>query len=513
MICTVYTIEDKDKGTSSLMAMNLPRLTTFRYITTAFTYALFCAQLGSAQLSYAAHNDLPELGDASSGFVSQSQEHQLGRMWLRQLRAQANTINDPLTISFIEELIFRLAPHSEVRDHRFEFVVIDQGDLNAFAVPGGIIGINLGIFLHANDEDEISSILAHELAHLSQRHFARQVENAERQAPIAIASLLASILLIATNNADAGIAGIIGSQAASAQSQLAYSRDWEREADRTGMKTLVNSGLDPHAMPSMFQQMLAANRYNERPPEFLLTHPITDTRVSDAANRAQAFEIKKRTKSFNFLILQQRAQIRYSIPNADQITFFDKLLRRTSNELEKDSYRYSLAWINHQARHYQKSLKLLNSISQANSDQPAVAMLKAESLDQLQQGDAAIKTLQKTYQLRPDSYPTAISLAKMLSKHGQAELAISDIQRWSERRGTDPIIWNQLADTANKAKNLLLAYRAKSEYFFLNGQKNKALRQLKFAIETAEKERNFQQQARLKQRLIQMTESKESLSL
>ena len=140
-------------------------------------------------------------------------------------------------------------------------------------------------------------------------------------------------------------------------------------------------------------------------------------------------------------------------------------------------------------------------------------MLKAESLDQLQQGDAAIKTLQKTYQLRPDSYPTAISLAKMLSKHGQAELAVSDIQRWSERRGTDPIIWNQLADTANKAKNLLLAYRAKSEYFFLNGQKNKALRQLKFAIETAEKERNFQQQARLKQRLIQMTESKESLSL
>lgn len=490
------------------MATQTPRIFSLKFIIAAIIYAAF-----SVQLSFSATNDLPELGDSSSGFVSQSQEHQLGRIWLRQLRAQANTINDPLTISFIEELIFRLAPHSEVRDHRFEFVVIDQGDLNAFAVPGGIIGINLGIFLHATDEDEISSILAHELAHLSQRHFARQIENSERQAPIAIASLLASILLIASNNADAGFAGLIGSQAAAAQSQLAYSRDWEREADRTGMKTLVNSGLDPHAMPSMFQQMLAANRYNERPPEFLLTHPITDTRVSDAANRAQAFEIKKRTRSFNFLIMQQKAQIRYSIPNADQLSYFDKALKATTDEQEKDSYRYSKAQVQFQARLYQKTLDSLSAITTINQDQPAVAILSSQALDQLKQTSKAIKNLKAAYQLRPDSYPIAISLAKLMSDHGLAKAALVDITRWSERRGTDPIIWNQVADTASKAEDLLLAYRAKSEYFFLNGQKNKAIRQLQFAVDHAEKEGSYQQQARLKQRLIQMSESKESLSL
>ena len=508
MIFTVYTIEDTNKGISVTMATHQPRIFSIQVITAVLIYVA-----ASVQLTFAAHNDLPELGDSSSGFVSQSQEHQLGRIWLRQLRAQANTISDPLTISFIEELIYRLAPHSEVRDHRFEFVVIDQGDLNAFAVPGGIIGINLGIFLHASDEDEISSILAHELAHLSQRHFARQIENSERQAPIAIASLLASILLIATNNPDAGFAGLIGSQAASAQSQLAYSRDWEREADRTGMKTLVNSGLDPHAMPSMFQQMLAANRYNERPPEFLLTHPITDTRVSDAANRAQAFEIKKRTRSFNFMILRQRAQIRYTLPNADQLTFFTKSLQSTSDEIEKDSYRYSLAWIHSQARRYEKALAMLTNISATNKDQPAVAILMAETYEQLKQTSKGIKHLQSAYKLRPDSYPIAISLAKLMSNHGQAKIALIDIKRWSERRGTDPIIWNQVADTASKAKDILLAYRAKSEYFFLNGYKNKALRQLQFAIDSAEKQGNFQQQARLKQRLIQMSDSKEALSL
>lgn len=490
------------------MATYLPHFNFYKYIISVFVYALF-----TANASFAAGNDLPVLGDSTSGFVSPAQEHQLGRTWLRQLRAQTYTINDPLVTSFIEELIFRLAPHSEVRDHRFEFVVIDQAELNAFAVPGGIIGINLGLFLHAKDEDEMSSVLAHELAHLSQRHFARQIENSERQAPLAIASLLASILLIASNNADAGFAGIMSSQAASIQNRLAYSRDWEREADREGMKTLVGSGLDPHAMPSMFTQMLAANRYAQRPPEFLMTHPVTDTRISDAANRAQAFPAKKRTQSFSFLMLQQRAKIRYTLADSNQTAFFEKALATTTNETLKDSYRYSLAYIEFNRQNYQAALQYLNTISARNDDQPAVAILKADTMSHLGKGEEAIELLQTSYQLRPDNYPIAINLAKILGRHGQAEQALSDIQRWSERRGTDPVIWDQLAETASQAKNLLVAYRAKSEYFFLNGEKGKALRQLQFAVDRAEKQGNYQQHARLKQRLLQMTESKESLSL
>ena len=494
-----------------MMALLLPwRLlkTPTHCIQLAILYAAFA--MHSTQ---AAHNDLPVLGDATSGYVSQTQEFYLGRAWLRQLRSQANTINDPLTVSFVEDLIYRLAPHSEVRDTRFEFVVIDQGELNAFAVPGGIIGINAGIFLYANDEDEISGVLAHELSHLSQRHFARQIENAERQAPIAIASLLASILLIATNNADAGFAGLVGSQAASAQTQLSYSRDWEREADRNGMKTLVSSGLDPHAMPSMFQQMLATNRYNERPPEFLLTHPVTDTRISDAANRAQAYPIKPRTRSFNFLILQQRAMILYRLPASEQISFFNRERDKTSNKKEQDSYTYTLAWIYKQERKYAESLEFINSISKAYRDQPSVSILKAEILSQLNRADDAIALLEQAYTLRPDSYPIAMSLAKIKTDNGQAKNALADIKRWSERRGTDPIVWNQLSDTAHKADNLVLAYRAKSEFFFLYGQKNKALSQLQQAIKKAEESKSYQQQAALKERLLQMSNSQESLSL
>ena len=480
------------------------------------TYYLKCViiyTLFALQSSHAAHNDLPVLGDSTSGYVSESQEYLLGRAWLRQLRAKANTITDPMTILFIEELIYRLAPHSEVKDNRFEFVVIDQGELNAFAVPGGIIGINAGIFLYSDDEDEISGVLAHELAHLSQRHFARQIENAERQSPVAIASLLASILLIASNNADAGFAGIVTSQAASAQSQLAYSRDWEREADRSGMKTLVSSGLDPHAMPSMFQQMLSANRYSERPPEFLLTHPVTDSRISDAANRAEAYSRIPRTRSFNFLILQHRARIFYRLPSTEQLPYFANLYSKTSEQKERDSLLYTQAWIYKNRKEYSLALNYINKVSELNSDQPAVSILKAEILYSLGKGEDAINLLDSAYALRPDNYPIAISLAQIKTDNGQAKSALPDIKRWSERRGTDPIIWKQVSDTAHKADNLILAYRARSEYFFLYGQKNSALRQLQQAIDLADKQNDLQQKLGLEQRLKQMSDSQESLSL
>lgn len=216
----------------------------------------------------AASNDLPNLGDSTSGIVSLQQEQQLGRTWLRQLRNQAVLIDSPHAKQFLEDLVFQLVPYSDLNYSELEFVIVDQATLNAFAVPGGIIGINYGLLMHARDEDELAAVLAHELAHLSQRHFARRIEQSQKQQPIAMAAILASILLIASNNPDAGFAGLMSSQAANIQEQLAYSRDWEREADRLGIKTLAAAGLDPQAMPSMFEQMQRASRFSQRPQSF-----------------------------------------------------------------------------------------------------------------------------------------------------------------------------------------------------------------------------------------------------
>ena len=185
------------------------------------------------------------LGDASSGIVSPEVEAMLGDDFLRQLRAQLPTRGDPLLHYWTEALLYRLAAASDLREAQLKLVLIDAAPINAFAAPGGIVGINFGTYAQAATVHEFSSILAHELAHLSQRHFARGVE-AQRQASLPfMAAMLASAALMATVGGDAGLAALASAQAVSQQNQLRYSRSREREADRLGLETMVRAGMDP----------------------------------------------------------------------------------------------------------------------------------------------------------------------------------------------------------------------------------------------------------------------------
>lgn len=450
---------------------------------------------------------LPALGNSASSYVSLQQEHDLGRLWLRQLRAQANVIDDALSIEFLEALIFRLVPHSEVQINDFEFVIVDQAELNAFAVPGGIIGINFGILLYTQDEDELSGVLAHELAHLSQRHFARQIEQAEKQTPVAIATLLASILLIATNNPDIGMAGLIGSQAASIQSQLSYSREWEREADRIGIQTLANSGLDPNAMTSMFQQMLYASRYSQRPPEFLLTHPITEARIAGAADRAEAYSRKGRTASFEFRILQNQARLRYQLQGERKQNYFEQELEKaTPNSSQQAAALYSLASIALEQQQATQALNWLSKMPALFARSSASVALKAKVLHELNRTKEALVQLNEALVYNPKSLVLLSTKARVLEHHDN--LAASQVWRTlSELHPSEPSIWKALSQSAGASKQLIMAYKANGEFLFYSGQQPQALRQMELAIREARKEHDFQQEAALKQRQLQMAQA------
>lgn len=459
----------------------------------------------TSPVSAAPVQELPALGDSASAYVSLQQEHELGRLWLRQLRAQAAVIDDPLAVQFLEHLIYRLIPHSEVQLSDFEFIIVDQRELNAFAVPGGIIGINFGIFLHSADEDELSGVLAHELAHLSQRHFARQLEQSERQSPVAIATLLASILLIATNNLDAGFAGLVGSQAASIQSQLAYSRDWEREADRIGMKTLAAAGLDPYAMPSMFRQMLQASRYNERPPEFLLTHPVTESRVADAADRAEQYPRKPRLTSYEFRLLQNAARLRYQLQPDQQLAFLQQQLERSPRDsTEQAAALYSLASLLLSEQPGQ-ALQQIERIAAPWRDHSATAALKARILQALGRPQEANRSLQEALPFAPGDYLLLSTQAELLLQQNQPAEASRIWKQLSEQRPTSPSVWRQLGSSAAAAGQPSLAYRANAEFLFYTGQQQQALRQMELALKQARNAGDFQQEAALKQRLQSMS--------
>ena len=213
----------------------------------SFVAALACL-LPMAPITHALDElKIPNLGASSSSLFSQASERRLGNLWLKVFRAQAPVLDDPLLQDYIENLIFELLVHSQLRDRSIQLVIVDNPTINAFAVPGGIIGVHNGLLHHAQTEDELASVLAHEIAHISQRHFSRRQEQARNQSPLTVAGLIAGLVLAATAGSDAGLAAMTATQAAAQDSMLRYSRANESEADRIGLSTLVAAGRDAHA--------------------------------------------------------------------------------------------------------------------------------------------------------------------------------------------------------------------------------------------------------------------------
>jgi predicted Zn-dependent protease len=458
--------------------------------------------------SHAANNELPSLGDATSGLISMEQEHRLGRTWLRNLRQQASTIHDPVLTEYTENLIYRLATHSEVKDRRLEILLLDNDQLNAFAVPGGIIGINAGLFIHAKTEAQFAAVLAHELAHLSQRHFARQIEESRKQAPIAMATLLGSIMLLATNNTEAGFAGLMTSQAAATQWALSYSRDWEREADRIGMHTLVGAEINPKGMPEMFRQMFEAHKYSQRPPEFLLTHPITENRISDAAARVDNLTVPYRMSDLEYQLMRTRILVQYK-KDSHNLPHYQKLYRQAKTDEQKQIAQYGLALLLAQQKKFKQALVQANSLLQMDNQRISYQVLYTDILYHTGKKKRALEKLDNLLELNPDNHPVTLTYVNLLMDNEQFRLATSELKKHSLLRSSDPSIWQKLSESEGKSGNKVAMYQARAEFLHLTGQKNKALKQLQIALDMSRDQ--YLTAARIEQRAREMANTSDSL--
>jgi predicted Zn-dependent protease len=426
---------------------------------------------------------LPELGDSTSSLYSNAQEYALGRAWLKAFRARVRTVDDPLLQSYLEDLIYRLASHSQLKDRRLEVVVVDNATLNAFAVPGGVVGVHNGLLLYADNEAQLASVLSHELAHLSQRHFARSVEQQQRAALPTMAGMLGALVLAATAGGDAGIAAMTATQAASLQNRLNYSRQNEQEADRIGMETLAQAGYDPNAFAAMFDNMLAATRYaGRRPPEFLLTHPLTESRISDARNRARDYPRAMHTDNLDYQLMRVRAELQLA-PNAgDMIKRLRARLERggTRGNGVADHYGLALAYLKNSepAKARAELAPLL-----AREPQRIAYVIAAAEIDIASgQPQEALARLEKSLRIAPDNHPLTMAYANALLQLSQPKRAETVLQAHSRRRPDDPAIWYLLAETHGLAGNIVGVHQARAEYFVLTGALDQATRQLGYAL-------------------------------
>ncbi len=425
---------------------------------------------------------LPNLGESSTSLFSAEYEYQLGRTWLRIFRNQAPIVDDPLLFDYLEDLVYRLATHSQLEDRRIDLVIVDSPEINAFAVPGGVIGVNNGLLLYAQTEDELATVLAHEIAHLSQRHFSRRVEFQRSQQPLNLAAMLAGFVLLATAGGEAGMAALSAAQAAAQDSALRYSRSNESEADRVGMQTVVAAGMDPHAAASMFERMMQASRYtsSNRIPEFLRTHPLSENRIADTRNRARQYTRPPMRDDTEYQLMRARVINHLAATPEEAIQKFRGELDGSTRSREAATYGLVLA-LTEAGRVDQAALEL-DSIWSQSPDRLEYKLANADILMTRGEPGKAAELLSGELKLTPGNHPLTMAYATALMQDRKPHLAEAALLNQSKNRPDDPALWYLLAEVQGLSGNIVGLHQSRAEYFILTGNMDEAERQLNYAM-------------------------------
>jgi len=432
-----------------------------------------------ASIANAETIQLPDIGDSAGAVLSPDQERRIGVEFLRRIRLDFKIIDDPEVNEYIRSLGNRLAENSDNPSQPFTFFVIDDTRINAFAAPGGYIGINTGLITASKSESELASVIGHEIAHVTQRHLARAVEAQGKLNIPALAGLIAAIL-IGSQNAELGQATLAASQAATLQAQINFTRSNEKEADSVGIQTLAGSGLDPNAMASFFEHLQQASRYYGRPPEFLSTHPVTTDRIANARNRARSYPYRQVPENIDYHLVREKLLLKNSNPQ-EAVKRYETLLdsEQYLNQTAAQ-YAYSLALAN--SGQYKQAQQALAPLLKADPERISFLMANANILLKSGNVQLALAIYQNTLQNYPHDHTVTISYAKTLLNLGKAKQARALLHTQLTHRQADADFYKLLSFTEGQAGYPLEAHQSLAEFHYLNGQTNAAIQQLDLAL-------------------------------
>jgi beta-barrel assembly-enhancing protease len=446
-------------------------------------------------------DDLPSIGDSSGSVISPEQEKKLGEMIMRSARQQVHIIDDPEINAYMHSLGYQLAAHSDDPEQHFDFFVVEDPSINAFALPGGFIGVHSGLIQTAESESELAAVLAHEMAHITQRHMARAYENAGKLSIPTAAALLAAIL-IGTRSSQAGQAAMAATTAGNAQMQINFTRSNEQEADDIGIRILYASGFDPRSMPIFFERLQRASRYyGDTLPEFLSTHPVTTTRIAESRNRAERYPRKTYHDSLAFQLMRARLHV---------LTASDpsKLVQEYAAQIKAGQYsnvaawRYGYALSLEAAGHYDQARELLTELLAKDKQRIAYIIALAQVDQDTKNSKAALQLLSDALKLYPDDGPLTLSYVNALLEDRQPKAARDILQNYMHHNPPSPDLYTLLARAAGDAGYPGEAHEAQAEYFYLNGDTDSAIAQLEKARQTDTGD--FYQSSRIDSRLAQL---------
>ncbi|GAB6139304.1 M48 family metallopeptidase [Methylosoma difficile] len=449
----------------------------FSAIALALSLALF-APLPQAEDN--AKIDLPDLGDSSGTLLTPAEENELGEAFFRSLHSQIQINQDAEIQQYIQTVGEKLVANSDAPSQPFHFFVVMENDINAFAGPGGYIGVNSGLILITEEESELASVMGHEIAHVTQRHLYRAAEAAGRLSIPTMAGMLAAILL-GTQSAAAGQAAIMAIQAGSVQFQIDFTRENEEEADRVGMQTLAASHFDPRCMPTFFERLQQSSRYyGQNIPEFLRTHPVTTSRISDSRGRAETYPYKQYPDSLAYQLTKAKIRVLSSTNIAETAGYFQSRLNQGTDE-QRTVTRYGLALTAIAQQKYKDAENMLQALVKQFPNQPHYASALARNAQEAKDFPTALKRYQQLMVQYPENPAIKLEYIVVLLKVGQVESAKDQLLALSVKTKTTPAFWSLLAEVYGKLNQPAESHRYLAEYYYASGQMRDAILQIRLA--------------------------------
>ncbi len=428
--------------------------------------------------------NLPDFGSPADSVLNKSQEAQLGRSVMAQLRSAGVVMDDPQVTEYIKTLGARLAGHANDGDQSFEFFMVDDDAINAFALPGGYIGVNSGLLLASESESEVAGVLAHEVAHVTQRHIARSIYDSQRNSILSMAAMIAAVLLgAATDVSGDAMQGIItASQAATIQRQINFTRSNEHEADRVGMGTLSSAGFDPTGMATFFEKL--GRRYglaSQRMPAILQTHPVTSERIAEARERARQLPVVEVESSIGYEVIRARLEVlRAPTANAALEIFRTRLEGGSESIGDRYGMALSLSRVGLDDDAQRLYAELIDTY-------PAVIAFwigEAESLVQNRQLGQALEHYEEAVEISPRNVPLTISYAEALILAGRPAVAHDLLLDLLNNSSPTSEQFRLIARAANAEGDIGNAHHYMSHYYVSIGNLPLAMNQIRMAMES-----------------------------
>jgi len=445
-------------------------------------------------------DDLPQLGETSSLYLSPKKEYEIGQLIVAQIKNQGGVLDDLLVTHYIAQLQKRLThmPNTELP----EWFVLQDRTLNAFALPGGFIGIHTGLVENLDDEDEMAAVLAHEWAHVTQHHLARLAELSGLMNLTALAGAIASVA-IATQNPNAGAGALSATLGGASQTGINFTRENEAEADRIGMQILVQANFDPHAMPDVFLHFQREERLMGRSlSELLSTHPLSASRIADASNRADHYPKKPRENSLSFLLVKTHLNLIEQATGKKSASAATAFLDEHPSPYKDLVQTYAKAYAAILEDDHALACQTLSPVE--NTDL-FFTMAKVECSAGLQQYDKANQLLD-TLLTNPSYYrPATLAKAELLLQRKQVFPAVTLIQRYLRKAPEDGAAHQLLAKAFSQKNDFPRMHEAEAEYRFYSGDFYGALSQFQMALKLSKVPSISQKRIQAK---IKMTQNK-----